>query len=228
MEQRRRSFLRMVSHELRTPLSAVIVFSEIIASELYGLLGTPEYKEYAEFVRQSGYRLLKLVNQVIEIARLEDGVVDLDLSGEPVGQAIDDIISALKDGIAAREVQIVVEDRDTLPIVRADGHGLRTMLLNLTQNALANSPQGGLISLRCRLGTSGMEIEDRGQGIEPSQLQRLLQPFEQGDEALTRSSAGLGLGLAITQLLARAMNGKLRLRSSVGAGFKATLVLPSA
>lgn len=228
MEQRRRSFLRMVSHELRTPLSTVIVFSEIIASELYGLLGTPEYKEYAEFVRQSGYRLLKLVNQVIEIARLEDGVVDLDLSGEPVGQAIDDIISALKDGIAAREVQIVVEDRDTLPIVRADGHGLRTMLLNLTQNALADSPQGGLISLRCRLGTSGMEIEDRGPGIEPSQLQRLLQPFEQGDEALTRSSEGAGMGLAITQLLARAMNGKLRLRSSVGAGFKATLVLPSA
>lgn len=226
MEQRRRSFLRMVSHELRTPLSTVIVFSEIIASELYGLLGTPEYKEYAEFVRQSGYSLLKLVNQVIEIARLEDGVVDLDLSGEPVGQAIDDIISALKDEIAAREMQIVVEDRDTLPIVRADGHGLRTMLLNLTQNALADSPQGGLISLRCRLGTSGMEIEDRGQGIEPSQLQRLLQPFEQGDEALTRSSAGLGL--AITQLLARAMNGQLRLRSSVGAGFKATLVLPSA
>ena len=228
MEQRRRSFLRMVSHELRTPLNTVIGFSEIIASELYGLLGTPEYKEYAEFVRQSGYRLLKLVNQVIEIARLEDGVVDLDLSGEPVGQAIDDIISALKDGIAAREVQIVVEDRDTLPIVRADGHGLRTMLLNLTQNALADSPQGGLISLRCRLGTSGMEIEDRGQGIEPSQLQRLLQPFEQGDEALTRSSEGAGMGLAITQLLARAMNGKLRLRSSVGAGFKATLVLPSA
>lgn len=228
MEQRRRSFLRMVSHELRTPLSTVIVFSEIIASELYGLLGTPEYKEYAEFVRQSGYRLLKLVNQVIEIARLEDGVVDLDLSGEPVGQAIDDIISALKDEIAAREMQIVVEDRDTLPIVRADGHGLRTMLLNLTQNALADSPQGGLISLRCRLGTSGMEIEDRGPGIEPSQLQRLLQPFEQGDEALTRSSEGAGMGLAITQLLARAMNGKLRLRSSVGAGFKATLVLPSA
>lgn len=218
----------MVSHELRTPLNTVIGFSEIIASELYGLLGTPEYKEYAEFVRQSGYRLLKLVNQVIEIARLEDGVVDLDLSGEPVGQAIDDIISALKDGIAAREVQIVVEDRDTLPIVRADGHGLRTMLLNLTQNALADSPQGGLISLRCRLGTSGMEIEDRGPGIEPSQLQRLLQPFEQGDEALTRSSEGAGMGLAITQLLARAMNGKLRLRSSVGAGFKATLVLPSA
>jgi hypothetical protein len=72
------------------------------------------------------------VNQVIENAWLEDGVVDLDLSGEPVGQAIDDIISALKDEIAAREAQIVVEDRNTLPCVRADGRGLRTMLLNLT------------------------------------------------------------------------------------------------
>jgi len=95
---------------------------------------------------------------------------------------------------------------------------------------VAHSPQGGLISLRCRLGDSGVEIEieDRGPGIEPSQLQRLLQPFEQGDDALTRSSEGASLGLAITQLLAWAMNGQLRLRSSVGAGFKAILVLPSA
>ena len=96
LEARRRSFLRMVSHELRTPLNTVIGFSEIIACELYGPLGAPQYKEYAELVRQSGHRLLKLLNQVIEIARLEDGVVDLDLRPEALDHAIDDALATLK------------------------------------------------------------------------------------------------------------------------------------
>ena len=229
-EQRRRSFLRMVSHELRTPLNTVIGFSEIIACELYGPLGAPQYKEYAELVRQSGHRLLKLVNQVIEIARLEDGVVDLDLRAEPVEHAIDDVIGSLKDEIAARAVRVMVEDRASLPSVCADGRGLRTMLLNLMQNAVAHSPQGGLISLRCRRAASivEIEIEDRGPGVESSQLPRLMKPFEQGGDALTRSVEGAGLGLPITQLLASAMRGQLKLRSDTGAGFTAIVVLPAA
>ena len=230
IEQRRRSFLRMVSHELRTPLNTVIGFSEIIACELYGPLGAPQYKEYAELVRQSGHRLLKLVNQVIEIARLEDGVVDLDLRAEQVDHAIDDVLGSLKDEIAARQVRITVEDRQSLPAACADGRGLRTVLLNLLQNAVAHSPQGGLVTLRCRraLATVEIEIEDNGPGVESSQLPRLMRPFEQGGDALTRSVEGAGLGLPITQLLVRAMHGQLRLRSDLGAGFTAIVALPAA
>jgi signal transduction histidine kinase len=233
IEQRRRSFLRMVSHELRTPLNTVIGFSEIIACELYGPLGAPQYKEYAELVRQSGHRLLKLVNQVIEIARLEDGVVDLDLRPESIEHAIDDVLGSLKDDIATRAVRIVVEGRTTLPVAFADGRGLRTILMNLLQNAIAHSPPGSTIAIRCRRSGApetlvDIEIEDNGPGVETGLLPRMLQPFEQGGEALTRSTEGAGLGLPITRLLARAMHGQLRLRSAPGEGFTAIVTLPAA
>jgi signal transduction histidine kinase len=231
LDERRRSFLRMVSHELRTPLNTVIGFSEIIACELYGPLGAPQYKEYAELVRQSGHRLLKLVNQVIEIARLEDGVVDLDLNAEPLEHAIEDVLGSLKDEIAARGARVLV-DRACLPSVLADGRGLRTMLMNLLQNALAHSPEGGVVEVRCRRAASHaaveIDIHDAGPGVDSANLPRLLKPFEQGEEALTRSTEGAGLGLPITQLLARAMGGHLRLRSTPGEGFTATIALPAA
>lgn len=233
IEARRRSFLRMVSHELRTPLNTVIGFSEIIACELYGPLGAPQYKEYAELVRQSGHRLLKLVNQVIEIARLEDGVVEMDLRPESIEHAIDDVIGSLKDEIAARNVKIRIEDRDRLPAALADGRGLRNILMNLLQNAIAHSPPDGVIVIRCNRTAApephvDIEIEDHGPGVEAALLPRMLQPFEQGGDALTRSTEGAGLGLPITRLLARAMHGHLRLRSAAGAGFTATVTLPAA
>ncbi len=228
LEARRRSFLRMVSHELRTPLNTVIGFSEIIACELYGPLGAPQYKEYAELVRQSGHRLLKLVNQVIEIARLEDGVVDLDLRPEPLEHAIDDVLSALKDEIAARAVKIAVTQRDSLPMVLADSRGLRTVLQNLVQNAIAHCPPGAVITLSGHAvgGYAEIAVADNGPGVEAACLPRLLRPFEQGGDALTRSSEGAGLGLPITQLLTSAMRGQLRLRSNPGEGFIATVILP--
>jgi signal transduction histidine kinase len=230
LDARRRSFLRMVSHELRTPLNTVIGFSEIIACELYGPLGAPQYKEYAELVRKSGHRLLKLVNQVIEIARLEDGVVDLDLQPEALDHAIDDALATLKDEIAAKALRVVVADAGFLPHVVADGRGLRTVLQNLMQNAVSHSPTGGLISIGAIEGPRGVEIviSDRGPGVETASLPRLLRPFEQGGEALTRSSQGVGLGLPISDLLARAMNGQLRLRSTPGNGFTAIITLPPA
>ncbi len=230
LEARRRSFLRMVSHELRTPLNTVIGFSEIIACELYGPLGAPQYKEYAELVRQSGHRLLKLVNQVIEIARLEDGVVDLDLRPEPLDHAIDDVLVTLKDDIAARGVRMAVAERSLLPPVVADSRGLRTVLQNLIQNAVAHSPAGAQIAINAVKVNGHIEIgiADDGPGAESHSLSRLLRPFEQGGDALTRSTQGAGLGLPITDLLVRAMQGQLRLRSSLGDGFTATVVLPAA
>jgi signal transduction histidine kinase len=230
LEARRRSFLRMVSHELRTPLNTVIGFSEIIACELYGPLGAPQYKEYAELVRQSGHRLLKLLNQVIEIARLEDGVVDLDLRAEPLDHAIDDALATLKDEIAAKTLRVVVAERAFLPAVTADSRGLRTVLQNLLHNAVTHSPAGGLISIGAVRSARGVElvIADRGPGVDPASLPRLMRPFEQGGDALTRLNEGAGLGLPISALLVRAMHGHLRLKSKPGDGFTAIITLPPA
>lgn len=229
LDDRKRSFLRMVSHELRTPLNAVIGFSEILSRELYGPLGSPQYREYAEIVHDSGLKLLKLVNQIVEIARLEGHVTDLDLAPEGLDEAIDDTIEQLKSEIAQRQVIVTVPGRGVLPAVLADSRGLRTMLGNLLQNAITHSPVGGEVCIFAQTLPGGLveiSIADQGPGVEPDDLPRLLRPFEQGGCTLTRACEGAGLGLPIVDLLARAMNGALRLNSRRGSGLTAQVTLP--
>ncbi len=231
LDDQKRSFLRMVSHELRTPLNAVIGFSEILACELYGPMGAPQYKEYATLVHESGLKLLKLVNQIVEIARLEGHVTDLDLGVQDLDEAVEDVILQLRAEAGARGVSIVAPEVGTLPSLRADGRGLRTILTNLLQNAVTHSPQGGLIVIEGRRTDEAMieiEVRDHGEGVDPADLIRLIRPFEQGGATLTRCSEGAGLGLPIVDLLARAMGGGLRLKSTPGRGFTAVVTLPEA
>lgn len=231
LDNRKRSFLRMVSHELRTPLNAVIGFSEIISNELYGPLGAPQYREYAAIVHDSGLKLLKLVNQIVELARLEGHVTDLNLCPEPLDEAVAEALEPLKAEMAARRITARVAELGVLPCVLADRRGLRTMLTNLLQNAVTHSPDGGQIFIAVQP-AAGSAVEvlivDQGPGVEPSELPRILRPFEQGGQVLNRSGEGVGLGLPIVDLLARAMNGALRLTSRPGSGLAAHLTLPRA
>lgn len=230
LDDRKRSFLRMVSHELRTPLNAVIGFSEILSQELYGPLGAPQYKEYATIVHDAGVKLLKLVNQVVELARLEGHVTDIKMTPESLDEAIEDVIESLRAEIARRDVIVHVIGQGALPVVMADSRGLRTMLINLVQNAVTHSPAGGVVHVAAVKigGEIEITVRDQGPGVESAELPRLLQPFEQGGSALTRTNEGVGLGLPIVDLLARAMGGQLKLSSSLGAGFLARLILPVA
>ena len=228
-EAQKRSFLRMVSHELRTPLNSIIGFSEIISKELCGPLGAPQYKEYAEHVRLSGLKLLRLVNQVLEIARLDGVATDLSPLPESLDHALDDVLEGLRDDISARGVRVVVEGQGRLPAVTADPRGLRTVLGNLIQNGVTFSPEHGEVRIRAHrlLGRVRVQIEDDGEGIDPKDIPRLLRPFEQGENALTRANEGAGLGLPIVVLLCRAMHGTLRLVSEPGEGLRAEVILPS-
>ena len=230
MDAQKRSFLRMVSHELRTPLNSIIGFSEVISRELCGPLGSPQYVEYAEHVRTSGLKLLKLVNQVLEIARLEGHVTDLDPMPELLDHAVDDALDSLREEINSRHVRVTVADEGRLPGVVADPRGLRTVLTNLLQNAITFSPEGGEVRFRARRGVAGVriQIEDDGEGVDPADIPRLMRPFEQGQNALTRSTEGAGLGLPIVALLCEAMGGALRLVSARGQGLRAEVVLPAA
>jgi signal transduction histidine kinase len=230
LDDRKRSFLRMVSHELRTPLNAVIGFSEILSQELYGPLGNPQYREYATIVHDSGMKLLKLVNQIVELARLEGHVTDIEMTAEPLDEAVEDVLDGLRGEIARRDVVVNVIGEGALPSVIADSRGLRTMLSNLLQNAVTHSPAGGVVHIgAARIGREiEITIRDQGPGVESAELPRLLQPFEQGGSTLTRAHEGAGLGLPIVDLLSRAMGGQLKLSSSLGAGFLARLILPAA
>lgn len=225
----RRSFLRLVSHELRTPLNSIIGFSEIIARELHGPISDQRYREHAEIVRSSGLKLLKLVNDVIEIARLESGVVDLDLRPEEPLAILEDVAEDLASEAAAREVVLVVEP-GSAPKVRADDRALKAALGQLVENAIAFSPRGGTVRLRVHptAGGAALEVADDGPGVPIQDLQRILRPFEQGGDSLTRHSEGAGLGLPIARLLAEAMGGRLRLACEPGQGLRALIFLKAA
>ena len=228
-DAQKRAFLRVVSHELRTPLNSIIGFSEILTKELCGPIGSPQYVEYANHIRQSGLKLLKLVNQVLEIARLEGRAADLEPLAEPLDHAVDDVLEGLRDEIAARAVRVVVADEGRLPAVFADPRGLRTVLANLIQNAVAYSPEGSEVRVSATQGAGGVRvlIEDDGPGVDPDEIERLMRPFEQGEAALTRQTEGAGLGLPVAALLCRAMGGALRLVAEPGRGLKAEVLLKS-
>lgn len=230
MDEAKRSFLRMVSHELRTPLNSILGFSEIISSELYGPLGSPQYKEYAEIIRSSGNRLLKLVNQILEIARLEGHAMDMDLRSEAIDHALDDVLDGLHEEIANRQITILVEAQGHLPAVTADARGLRTILTNLIQNAVAFAPDGSVVCIKAEPHGPIVDISitDQGPGVDPADIPRLLRPFEQGENALTRRAEGAGLGLPIVELLCTAMGGRLKLTSALGEGLTAHVRLPAA
>ena len=229
MDEAKRSFLRMVSHELRTPLNSVIGFSEIINRELHGPISDPRYKAHAGIIRDSGLKLLKLVNQVLEIARLDAGTADLDIQPESPVAAVKSAVRGLEEEAAARSVHIRQVAPDAPPLVHADARGLATILHNLLQNAITFSPEGGEVTVRIRVARDAVlfEVRDHGDGVAPQELHRLIRPFEQGENALVRRTQGAGLGLSIVSLLCREMGGSLALRSSPGKGLTARVRLPS-
>jgi signal transduction histidine kinase len=224
LDAQKHAFLRLVSHELRTPLNSILGFSEILSAELYGPLGAPQYKEYAEIIRGSGKKLLKLVNQVLEIGRLEG--LELDVGPEAVEPAIDDAIASAS-GDFGRGVHAAIARRDELPLVLADPWGLRTVLTHLLQNAATFAPDDGEVRIRTEIreGYLYLLVEDDGEGVDPAELPRLMRPFEQGENALVRRVEGAGLGLPICELTCRAMGARLQLTSAAGAGMSARVRL---
>jgi signal transduction histidine kinase len=229
LDDTRRAFLRMISHELRTPLNSIIGFSEIIAAELYGPLGAPQYREYAEHVRRSGHRLLKLINQVLEIARLEGGAADLDLAPHPLLHILDDVADQLREELKTSGVTLRFENEPAFPTVLADGKGARSLLFNLIQNAILHGRPGGTVDIRARRCGEQVEIEieDHGDGVDPAEISRMLAPF-QNEDAAGHTAQLAGLGLPIARLLAEAMGGDLRLASPAGQGLIARVTLLAA
>ena len=227
LEDQKRAFLRLVSHELRTPLNSILGFSEILSAELYGPLGAPQYKEYAEIIRGSGKKLLKLVNQVLEIGRLEG--LELDVGPEALEPAFESAISSAA-GDFTRGVRPRIVEHGDLPLVLADPWGLRTVLTHLLQNAAMFAPDDGEVRLRAEIvpGHVDVLIEDDGEGVDPADLPRLMLPFEQGQNALVRRVEGGGLGLPICELTCRAMGARLQLTSEPGKGLTARVRLKTA
>jgi len=225
--QAKSEFLANISHELRTPLNAIIGFSEIMESGMFGDLGSAKYREYCHDIRTSGIYLLDVINDILDMSRIEAGRLKLDNSPVDLSHVIEDVKRTVLARAEERRVSVEIESAATLEM-RGDRRALKQILLNLLSNAVKFTPEGGEIFLRAR--TVGdrvlISIEDTGIGIPATALKKLGRPFEQVENQFTKSHKGSGLGLAISRSLVHLHGGAMRIMSSEGAGTVVSVRLP--
>ncbi|MEI9993711.1 MAG: PAS domain-containing sensor histidine kinase [Rhizomicrobium sp.] len=222
------AFLAAMSHELKTPLNAVLGFSEIIKDEVLGPITPPTYRAYAGDIHASGTKLLAIISDVLDVARLSGGALTLQARPYPVAVLAEEAVTlariATKD---QREVRL--EIAAGLPQVEADPQRLRQSLTNLLSNALKFTPEGGTVALRAWQEASGgvsLAVVDTGIGMDREKIAAALEPFRQLDGSLARRFEGAGLGLSIAKSLVELHGGALAIESAVGAGTTVTVALP--
>jgi len=222
------AFLANMSHELRTPLNAVIGFSEIMTNELAGPLGDPSYKEYAKDILMSGQHLLDMINDILDMAKIEAG--KMTISPQPIDpiDPVDAAMRMIRRKAEEKAINLVLEAEDNLPDIDADHRAIRQMMLNLLSNAIKFTDSGGTITVRVeQRGTDiYFGVTDTGIGIPAEALPRLAQPFEQVAESKDRNHQGTGLGLALTKSFAEMHGGRMLLSSIYGEGTTVAFVLP--
>ncbi|HWA00180.1 MAG TPA: PAS domain-containing sensor histidine kinase [Caulobacterales bacterium] len=220
------AFLANMSHELRTPLNAVIGFSEIMAKELFGKIGNDQYRQYASDIFDSGNHLLDLINDILDMAKIEAGKLTLAPRPLDPSVAIDQAVRLTKRKAEEKGLSIVVDAED-LPEIEADHRAVKQMLLNLLSNAVKFTDHGAIM-VHARANATGliMRVIDTGCGIPIEHLPRLAQPFQQVETELARNHSGTGLGLALTKSLAEMHGGRLAIQSEVGRGTIVTITLP--
>jgi two-component system cell cycle sensor histidine kinase PleC len=223
------AFLANMSHELRTPLNAILGFSEIIANQAMGANQLPRYSEYARDIHDSGTHLLSLINDLLDVAKIEAGRMEIDPKPLDAELVVDNVERIMQSRLAAKRQLLTVEMAPGLPLVMADERAFRQMLLNLLSNAVKFTPVGGQIRITGRGDGEGLEIcvADNGPGIAADKLARVFQPFSQIDNRYDREAGGTGLGLALVQGLAHLHGGRAWLESEEGAGVRAYLYFPS-
>jgi two-component system, cell cycle sensor histidine kinase PleC len=226
--QAKSKFLANMSHELRTPLNAIIGFSEIMASAMFGPLGTDKYGEYCRDIHQSGQYLLDVINDILDMSKIEAGRIRLDLTEIKVGRFLNDAMRVVSARADDKRLTLTPDIPHGIRLT-ADNRLLKQILLNLLSNAVKFTPEGGRITIRARAGAGWVRIAivDTGIGIPKDALAKLGRPFEQVESQLTKSHQGSGLGLAIARSLTELHGGTMRIRSTLGRGTIVLLRMPA-
>jgi two-component system cell cycle sensor histidine kinase PleC len=220
-------FLANISHELRTPLNAVIGFSEVMKNGLFGPVGNQKYVEYARDIHESGKHLLEVINDVLDMSKIEAGRINLDIKALDAGEIIEDSIRIMAPAAQERSIEVKRNGLKQLKL-RADKRALKQILLNLLSNAVKFTPQEGKVTIRLSKakGCAKITIADTGIGIPASEIGKLGRPFEQVENQLTKTRKGSGLGLAISKSLVEMHGGKFEMKSSVSEGTTVICYLP--
>jgi two-component system, cell cycle sensor histidine kinase PleC len=223
-------FLAHMSHELRTPLNAIIGLSELMTSDAQDTAQTKDYPEYAGHILHSGLHLLSLINDVLDISRIEAGRFELQEESIGLRDAIDEAIAVVRVQADGKAIAVAVGTMPTGLALNADRRALQQILMNVLSNAVKFTPEGGDVRIEARQGTSGelvVTVTDTGMGIPEDSLERVFAPFERAGDPATRNVEGTGLGLSITRGLIELHGGAISLSSRPGRGTIVTIVMPA-
>jgi two-component system cell cycle sensor histidine kinase PleC len=220
-------FLANVSHELRTPLNAIIGFSELMLSGAFGPLGDSKYDGYCRDINEAGSFLLRVISDILDMARLEAGRLEIDREPLDLDALIMETLRGFEAETARARVSISTDVTAGITL-HGDKEAVRQVISNLLSNAVKFTPEGGSVSIRAHPRAEGVlvAVEDTGIGIPAAALEKLARPFEQVQSPLTRSHKGSGLGLAISRSLVVLHGGTMEIDSTVGAGTKVTVFFP--
>ncbi|HEY9617056.1 MAG TPA: ATP-binding protein [Microcoleaceae cyanobacterium] len=220
-------FLATMSHELRTPLNAVLGLSQVLQQEIFGSLN-PKQAEYIGHIRSSGEHLLLLINDILDLAKVEAGRETLELAPVVVDELCHSCLSLIQEQASQKGLELVSQVDPAIDTCIADERRLRQMILNLLANAIKFTPAGSItLSVQAQPGSITFTVADTGIGIAADQVPLLFQPFQQLDSHLNRQYTGTGLGLALTRNLARLHDGDVTVESILGEGSRFTIHLPN-
>jgi two-component system cell cycle sensor histidine kinase PleC len=222
------AFLANMSHELRTPLNAILGFSQIIAEQLFGTVGG-RYSEYARDIHSSGSHLLSLINDILDVAKIESGKMEIDVQPLDPVFAMSDVERLTSSLARARRHSVRYGVEPGLPMLLADERAFKQIAINLVSNAIKFTPEGGVIAVECRAAPEGgvlLEVSDNGPGIEAGKLARVFQAFSQIDNRYDRQAGGSGLGLALVKGMAELHGGRAWIESAQGHGTKVAVYFP--
>ena len=223
-------FLASMSHELRTPLNAILGFSEVMGNEVLGPMGNPTYRDYAHDIHQSGKHLLDLINEILDLSRIEAGRYQLNEEPVNVASVVEDCCHLMELRARAKDIRIIQHFESALPRLFADERAVRQIALNLLSNAVKFAITGGEVQVRVGWTAGGgqyISVKDNGPGIPADEIPIVLSAFGQGSIAIKSAEQGTGLGLPIVQGLLAMHGGEFELRSKLREGTEAIAIFPA-
>jgi two-component system, cell cycle sensor histidine kinase PleC len=223
-------FIANMSHELRTPLNAIIGFSEVIKDQTFGAGALARYVEYASHIHRSGLHLLEIINDILDLSKIEAGRYELKDERVEMGEVVRASLLLVTDRAEEAGVTIDASVPSPSPVIRGDKRAIKQVLLNLLSNAVKFTPIGGSVHVDiCDDGMGGiiLTVKDTGIGMSPTEIPKAMQPFGQIGDVQTRNRPGTGLGLPIVRSLVEMHEGKFRLLSELGVGTSAQISLPA-
>jgi two-component system cell cycle sensor histidine kinase PleC len=222
-------FLATMSHELRTPLNAILGFSEVMQNEVLGPMENANYKEYVGDIHQSGRHLLNLINEILDLSRVEAGRYELSEEAVSLPHIAQECVHLLQIRTKAKHVQVVEQFEQGMPKIWADDRAVRQVVLNLLSNAIKFTPSGGQIIVKVGWTAGGgqyVSVRDNGPGIPPEEIPIVLSSFGQGSIAIKSAEQGAGLGLPIVQALMSTHDGTFELKSKLREGTEVIAAFP--